>query len=422
MHESAHWKRPESQLLRNYADRLARAFRRRRPRISCAVFGRLPQFDDGWELLQSTSMKTQFSWRTCIILAGKTAKAQLCIATESAAAMHSRAEALGARRGVAVSQMGDLPATLYSGEIFDDNVACVDSARRKQSCLRFGRFARRQNLQTQFAKIDQEARALPMRHLSKSPSTWRTGRRWRRRNIRTDCRSRFPATRRNGCSTATPPVQTSRCTWPWRGCSATSGRARPVPVFPIARRSARMVWKRWRMTTASSASPPAKGEAPAAERLRDLLAARLRQGLERRPAATSCSAPGGSRRRIAGRLAAQRLLRAALRALPPAPLHLAHLGRPQERLQRPGELPPAHPRQPGKAHLHLPRRLDPPPASRRGGRRGRQRRPPAGRQAAADPRSSSSSKASRPTTSSSAGSRSPSKPSAGTPTSTTACA
>ena len=53
--------------------------------------------------------------------------------------------------------------------------------------------------------------------------------------------------------------------------------------------------------------------------------------------------------------------------------------------------------------------------------RGRQRRPPSGRQAIAGHASSSSSKASRPTTSSSAGSRSRSKPSAGIPTSTTAC-
>ena len=45
----------------------------------------------------------------------------------------------------------------------------------------------------------------------------------------------------------------------------------------------------------------------------------------------------------------------------------------------------AHPRQSGKAHLCLPRRLDSPPAGRRGRRRGRQRRPPPGRQAIAGP-------------------------------------
>src|SRR5208337_1707231 len=30
---------------------------------------------------------------------------------------------------------------------------------------------------------------------------------------------------------------------PWRGCSATSGRARPVPVFPIALRLTRTGWR-----------------------------------------------------------------------------------------------------------------------------------------------------------------------------------
>ena len=52
-------------------------------------------------------------------------------------------------------------------------------------------------------QIDQNAECHERDVWSKFPSTSRTGRRWRRRNIRTDCRSRFPATRRNGCSTAT---------------------------------------------------------------------------------------------------------------------------------------------------------------------------------------------------------------------------
>ena len=167
--------------------------------------------------------------------------------------------------------------------------------------------------------------------------------------------------------------------------------------------------------------PPPRAKRPAAERLRELLARAYGKDWNA-TAAGGTARPGGLRRRDAGRLAAQRVLRAALRALPPSPVHLAHLGRPQERLQRAGELSQARPRQSGEAHLRLPRRLDPPPAGRRGRRRGRQRRPPAGRQAIAGHASSSSSKASRPTTSSSAGSRSPSKPSAGTPTSTTACA
>ena len=77
---------------------------------------------------------------------------------------------------------------------------------------------------------------------------------------------------------------------------------------------------------------------------------RLRQGLERHPAG-SIARPGGLRRRVAGGLAAQRILRAALRALPSSPLHLAHLGRSQERFQRAGELSQAHPRQSGEAHL-----------------------------------------------------------------------
>jgi hypothetical protein len=88
-----------------------------------------------------------------------------------------------------------------------------------------------------------------------------------------------------------------------------------------------------------------KGEAPAAERLRELLVQAL--GNFDPSALLAGAGPMGKRRqkqqvRNAGRLAARRVLRAALRAVPPSPLHLAYLGRPQERLQRAGELSQAH--------------------------------------------------------------------------------
>ena len=52
-----------------------------------------------------------------------------------------------------------------------------------------------------------------------------------------------------------------------------SGRARPAPVFPIARHSVRMVWKGCRMTTASSAFPAVRGERPAHEQVLQMLQA-----------------------------------------------------------------------------------------------------------------------------------------------------
>ncbi len=96
------------------------------------------------------------------------------------------------------------------------------------------------------------------------------------------------------------------------------------------------------------------GERPGAERLRMLLARAYGDAWS--PALLDrLLAEAGSPEQDARRLAARRLLRAARQALRPAALHLARVGRPQGRLQRPLPLPPARPGQARAPHLHAPR-------------------------------------------------------------------
>ena len=80
------------------------------------------------------------------------------------------------------------------------------------------------------------------------------------------------------------------------------------------------------MTMASSASRRPRRSA-AADRLRELLHARLGDDWNAGLLAKLLAQAGKSD--DAGGLAARRILRAALQALPPPPVHLAHLGRPQ---------------------------------------------------------------------------------------------
>ena len=103
-----------------------------------------------------------------------------------------------------------------------------------------------------------------------------------------------------------------------------------------------------------------------------------RNGLRR--AGQAADRGRGQAGHVARRLAPQQLLRAALQAVPPPSLHLAHLGRTQGRLCLPGELPQARPRTARNPDVLLPPGLDQRPGRRGegeqdGGRSSPQRRP-----------------------------------------------
>ena len=89
--------------------------------------------------------------------------------------------------------------------------------------------------------------------------------------------------------------------------------------------------------------PSVRGESPAAERLREVLKAAFGSewsaSLEHKLLTEAGAKLGHDPRR----LAPQQLLRAALQAVPPAPVHLAPLGRTQGRVLVPRELPQARP-------------------------------------------------------------------------------
>ena len=157
----------------------------------------------------------------------------------------------------------------------------------------------------------------------------------------------------------------------------------------------------------ASSPSPAKGEESAAARLRELLARAYGKRLERDTAWKNCSQVDYAGR-VAGGLAAQRILRAALRALPSSPFHLAHLGRPQKRFQRAGELSQAHHTNLEKlTYAYLGDWIRRQQAAVEAGEAGSDADRCARKQLQ-DEIEARSSKASRPTTSSSAGSHSPS--------------
>ena len=135
-----------------------------------------------------------------------------------------------------------------------------------------------------------------------------------------------------------------------------------------------------------------KGEPPAEQRLNALLADAFGAGL------VSCEAlkPTGRCRlcrQITRRLAARRLFRPALRAVPSASLHLAHLGWATRRVPCAGQLPPPccaewrRPANAGEADLLLSRGLDRPSARRAKGRQRRRGRAPRSCRASARPSS-----------------------------------
>lgn len=92
----------------------------------------VPAFGTAWVPEQSTVLETQHFGGKSGILLWEQGQGQLYqFGRENVAALHNvdrRGEEAWGRVGVAVSQMGELPVTLYGGEKFDTNVAVVAPA------------------------------------------------------------------------------------------------------------------------------------------------------------------------------------------------------------------------------------------------------------------------------------------------------
>ena len=229
------------------------------------------------------------------------------------------------RPGIAVNKMRKLEPFLYLGEVFDDNICPIcpgDSAMIPAILAYVASGEYHENVRF----IDQ-ALKVTAATLTKVPFDLDY---WIR--VAQEVSERSPRTYSND------PTQ-----WLFEGHPAG---ARPLQVAV-----ARLLGYRWPQQGEDDLGafadadgivclPPVAGEQPAAERLRALLAAAY--GAEwSRPLSGAAAGRGRLRGQDAGRLAARRLLRPALPALPQPALHLARLGRPQGRLRRAGQLPQA---------------------------------------------------------------------------------
>lgn len=89
----------------------------------------VPAFDDAWEPEQSTVLETNYYAGRSGILLWEQGRGQLYrFGRENVEALHNvdrRGEEAWGRLGVAVSQMRELPATLFGGVKFDTNVAII---------------------------------------------------------------------------------------------------------------------------------------------------------------------------------------------------------------------------------------------------------------------------------------------------------
>lgn len=156
---------------------------------------------------------------------------------------YSRGQMAWKNRGIAVSQIGKLPCTLYTGELFDNNTAVVIPKKPGVYLPRFGRIVHRLITASWCGTLIPNYGS-PMLRWLKSRLILSTGRKWRTNCIRTGCRNRIPTIPLNGSSTARCPGLVHRYRSRWRACSAIAGRSRWS-----------MDSTTWSMPTESSACP-----------------------------------------------------------------------------------------------------------------------------------------------------------------------
>ena len=119
---------PELPLMSSIADCRAGILTGDYPRFG-RNFWELPLPDPAWELQQSTvTMTTPYGGREHALLWEHSAGQLEAFARENRARLHDahrRGNEAWGRRGIVVSAMGNLPVTLYTGELFDNNVGVI---------------------------------------------------------------------------------------------------------------------------------------------------------------------------------------------------------------------------------------------------------------------------------------------------------
>ena len=236
----------------------------------------------------------------------------------------SQGHAAWGRRGVAVSQMRDSAGDLaITGDLFDSNVAALSSRRTQRPVAAIWAFAAVDEYSRQRAGDSDQKLTVTNATLIKVPFDLEH---WSK-----VAAEQYP----DGLP---EPHSDDPTQWLFKGTVAGSEAPLQVAV-------ARLLGYRWpdqepdALDALADADglvplPAVGGERPAAERLRAPARPRLR-----RRVVAGAARPPPRRDRLARqdprRLAARRLLRPAHEALPQPPLHLARLGRPQGRLQRP---------------------------------------------------------------------------------------
>jgi hypothetical protein len=115
--------------------------------------------------------------------------------------------------GVSVSLMRKMPASVYLGVAFDPNAAAI-VPKDSSDLAALLAFATSGALHDEVRNINHAIYVPPhtFLHVPFDLAHWQ---KVAEKNIQPDCRNRFPATQRNGCSTASQLAQTGPCTSQW---------------------------------------------------------------------------------------------------------------------------------------------------------------------------------------------------------------
>lgn len=153
-------------LLNNFGKGLAGCFAGDSKRFECFHWEVNLQATDEWEFLQSTvNSESLYSGRTNIVFWQKEEGEMYNLAQSVKHLNHAaqnwlRGKPAWGNKGVVISQMGSLSATLYSGDIYDCN-CCAIIPNKQENLLPLWCFAASGELQKEVRKIDQSIKVTP---------------------------------------------------------------------------------------------------------------------------------------------------------------------------------------------------------------------------------------------------------------------
>lgn len=150
--------------------------------------------------------------------------------------------------GIACAWMGSLPAAIYLGAVYDNSIAAIvpKDVRNLTAIWTFCSSpmylleVRKLNQKSQVANATLVQVPFDLAHWQKVAAA----------KYPHGLPKPFSSDPTQWLFTGTLKNLTNLYTWPWRGCSATSGHARQVQAFQIAQQLAQMVWKRLPILTA----------------------------------------------------------------------------------------------------------------------------------------------------------------------------